>query len=353
MERALFLAERGRGRTSPNPMVGAVVVSGDGIVVGQGAHVRAGEAHAEVLALAAAGAEAQGSTLYCTLEPCCHVGRTGPCVERIVAAGVSKVVAAMPDPNPLVSGGGFAYLREHGVAVEAGEGLAAALRLNAAFVTWITRRRPHVTAKTAVSADGFVGRPGERVALTGAVANRYFHRERAEVDAMAVGANTVVADDPQLTARLAYRERPLTRVIIDWRLRVPASAAVFSTVSRGPVIMVVSRRAAESRPEHLRVLRDKGAELELLETRDLGEVLRRLAARDVLSLLVEGGPALQTAFLDAGLVDRIQWIRTPIRLTSGIEAFPFSPGGDVRCAASREVVLGADILTECDVHGTD
>src|SRR5580765_2197832 len=148
MERALFLAERGRGRTSPNPMVGAVVVSPSGVVIGQGAHQRAGEAHAEVIALEAAGSGASGSTLYCTLEPCSHVGRTGPCAERIVACGVTQVVAAMGDPNPRVSGGGFAYLRNHGVAVTTGDGAAPARRLNAPFVTWMTQQRPFVIAKS-------------------------------------------------------------------------------------------------------------------------------------------------------------------------------------------------------------
>ena len=353
MERALFLAERGRGRTTPNPMVGAVVVDDAGVVVGQGAHVRAGEAHAEVIALEAAGAEAAGATLYCTLEPCCHTGRTGPCAERVAAAGIVRVVAAMSDPNPRVAGGGFAYLRDRGIAVDIGDGAAGARQLNAPFLTWITRQRPHVTIKAAVSADGFVGRRGERIRLTGAIADRYFHRQRAEVDAMAVGADTVLADDPLLTARLAYRERPLVRVLVDWRLRIPASSRVFSTLSAGPVIMVVSRRAAESRPEHLHALRAVGADFEVLDDRDLGALLNRLARRDILSLLVEGGPALQTAFLDAGLVDRIQWVRTPHRLGTGVAAVRFQPGRDPRCARAREVRLGDDLLTECDVHGTD
>lgn len=353
MERALFLAERGRGRTSPNPMVGAVVVAAGGVVVGQGAHARAGEAHAEVIALGAAGERGAGATVYCTLEPCCHTGRTGPCAERIVAAGVARVVAAMTDPNPRVAGGGFAYLRDHGIAVEIGDGASAARRMNAPFLTWMTLQRPHVTIKTAVSADGFVGRKGGRVRLTGAVADRYLHRQRAEVDAMAVGAETVLVDDPLLTARLVYRERPLTRVIVDWRIRIPASARVFSTLPAGPVIMVVSRRAAESHPEQVQALRAAGADVEIFDDRDLGALLGRLARREVLSLLVEGGPALQTAFLEAGLVDRIQWVSTPHRLGSGVEAIRFRPGRDTRCVSSHDVKLGEDLLTECDVHGTD
>ncbi len=259
----------------------------------------------------------------------------------------------MTDPNPRVSGAGFDHLRAHGVAVSTGDAEREARQLNAPFITWVTRRRPFVIVKTAVSADGFVGRRDARVHLTGPVADRFFHRQRAEIDAIAVGANTVLTDDPQLTARLVARERPLVRVVVDWRMRVPASARVFSTRSSGPVIMVVSRRSAEDRPEHVRALHAVGAEFEVLDARDLAEVLRRLADRDVLSLLVEGGPALQAALFDAGLVDRVQWIRTPLALGSGIPAVPFPRDGWPPAAATRETPLGEDLLVESDVHGTD
>jgi diaminohydroxyphosphoribosylaminopyrimidine deaminase / 5-amino-6-(5-phosphoribosylamino)uracil reductase len=353
MERALFLAARGRSGASPNPMVGAVVVSPGGVVVGQGYHARAGEAHAEVVALDAARQRAAGATLYCTLEPCCHVGRTGPCVERIVAAGVSRVVAPMADPNPRVSGAGFAYLRAHGLVVAEGEGAREARRLNAPFVTWMTRHRPFVTVKTVVSADGFVGRTTGRVPLTGAAADRFFHRQRAEVDAIAVGANTVLVDDPLLTPRLVYRSRPLVRVIFDWRMRVSASARVFSTLPEGPVIMVVSAREAHSRPDVAMRLRDAGAELERLDTRDLGVALEQLAARDIVSLLVEAGPSLHAAFAEADLIDRLQRVRTPVRLGAGVPALPMAHDARLPAAAVRETVLGEDVLVETDVHGTD
>lgn len=348
MERALFLAERGRGRTSPNPMVGAVVVSPSGVVVGQGAHLRAGEAHAEVVALEAAGTRAEGATLYCTLEPCCHVGRTGPCVERIVTAGVSRVVVSMMDPNPRVAGGGFAYLRGHGITVDIGDGEADARALNAPFITWITRQRPFVVVKSVQSADGFIGRADARVPLTGAAADRHFHRQRAEIDAIAVGSRTVLVDDPQLTARLVYRDRPLIRVLFDWRMQIPASARVFSTRSAGPVIMIVGRSFAEQRPlEDARTA--SGTEVEVVPDHDVGAVLRRLADRGVLSLLVEGGAGLQNAFIRAGLADRIQHVVTPIRLGSGIAA-PELPDPPARL---RAMMLGEDALTEWDVHGTD
>jgi diaminohydroxyphosphoribosylaminopyrimidine deaminase/5-amino-6-(5-phosphoribosylamino)uracil reductase len=326
MERALFLAERGRGRTSPNPMVGAVVVSPSGVVIGQGAHQRAGEAHAEVIALESAGSGASGSTLYCTLEPCSHVGRTGPCAERIVACGVTRVVAAMRDPNPRVSGGGFAYLQNHGVEVTTGDGEAPARRLNAPFVTWMTHQRPFVIVKSVQSADGLIGQLDARVALSGATADRYFHSQRAEVDAIAVGSRTVLVDDPQLTARLVYRERPLVRVLFDWRLQIPPSARVFSTRPSGPVIMIVGRTEAERRPHEVDVRRAWGCDIEIVADHDIDSALGRLADRGVLSLLVEGGATLQTAFTKAGLVDRVQRLRTPGVLGSGVAA-PALPGG--------------------------
>ena len=202
MRQALRLAARGRGRTSPNPMVGAIVVDGRGAVVGSGYHERAGGDHAEVRALAEAGEAARGATLYCTLEPCCHHGRTGPCVERIVEAALARVVVAMPDPNPVVNGRGIAHLRGKGIAVDVGLRKREAARLNEAFVTWVSRRRPFVTMKVATSLDGCIAaRPGARTALTSPAAGRAVHALRGEVDAIGVGSTTVLVDDPLLTAR--------------------------------------------------------------------------------------------------------------------------------------------------------
>src|SRR5437660_9091505 len=247
MERALFLAARGRGRTSPNPMVGAVVVTADGIVVGQGYHERAGEAHAEVRALDAAGSLARGATLYCTLEPCVHTGRTGPCTERIVSAGIARVVAAIGDPNPVVNGRGFAFLRGRGVDVEVGLGAAAASRLNQPFFTLMRQGRPFVIAKAAVSADGQVAATaGRPIRLTSPESDRHAHQTRAEMDAIGVGSGTILADDPRLTARGAYRDRPLARVIFDRHLRTPPTARVLSTRDAGPVIIVTTAQSARA-----------------------------------------------------------------------------------------------------------
>ena len=352
MDRALFVAERGRGRTSPNPIVGAVVVSTDGTVIAQGAHLVAGGPHAEVVALDLAGERARGATLYCTLEPCSHTGRTGPCVDRIMAAGISRVIVAVEDPNPLVSGRGLEKLRSAGLDVVTGIGREAALHQHAPFFRWVTSRRPFVIAKTATSADGFVGRPGERVLLTEAEANRHFHRQRAEVDAIAVGSGTVLTDDPELTPRGAYRYRPLTRVVFDWSGRVPETARLFSTLPAGPVIIVVLAMTAEARRAEFDGLRSRGIEILPVPERSLKAVLEALAVRGIVSLLVEGGPALQSAFAADGLVDRWQWVRTTALLGHGIRVAP-----EVLAAAAiarpQERPLGRDTLLEWDVHRID
>jgi diaminohydroxyphosphoribosylaminopyrimidine deaminase/5-amino-6-(5-phosphoribosylamino)uracil reductase len=350
MERALFWAERGRGRTTPNPIVGAVVVTPDGIVVGQGAHLVAGGPHAEIVALDEAGARAAGATLYCTLEPCCHVGRTGPCVERIVAARIARVVASVQDPNPRVAGRGFDYLSQRGIAVERGVGAEEASRQNAPFLTWIRHQRPFVIVKAAVSADGFVGSRDHRVKLTGDIADRWFQRQRAEVDAIAVGGGTVVVDDPLLTARDVFRPRPLTRVIFDWEARINTDARVFSTVGEGPVIMVVLDEALRRREAYVEALAGRGVTVEQFSGRDLAELMGRLAAQGVLSLLVEGGPSLQSAFADAGLVDRVQRVDTPQRLGGSVEAPPVVM---VASPPDRQITLGVDVLNEFDVHRID
>lgn len=353
MDRALFWAERGRGLTSPNPPVGAVLISASGVVIGQGAHLIAGGPHAEIVALDKAGSDARGATLYCTLEPCAHTGRTGPCVERIVAAGVRRVVAAVTDPNPRVSGQGFAYLEAHDVAVTTGVAQAEAGRQLAPFFTWVARRRPFVTVKAAASLDGFVGRSDARVKLTGATADRYFHRQRAEVDAIAIGSGTLLIDDPMLTARGAFRARPLTRVIVDWRGRAAASAQVFSTLQAGPVIMVVTAETLAGRPEHFAALERRGVVVQPFESRDLRLVLEWLAARDVVSLLVEGGPTLHAALADAELVDRAQWIVTPRTLGRGVPLASNFTQTVAPTGPPRVVQLGEDLLIEFDVHRID
>jgi len=353
-ERALFLAARGRGTTSPNPMVGAVVVSPEGVVVGSGYHEVAGGPHAEVVALQAAGERSRGATLYCTLEPCCHVGRTGPCTQRILAAGIRRVVASLRDPNPQVAGGGFAALRASGVEVTEGCLTREAARLNAAFLMWIRTGRPRVTAKVALTLDNRVAGPGgARLAITSAAANRLIHLDRAAVDAIAVGSGTLLADDPLLTARGAWRRRPLARVIFDRALRTPPSARLFSTLAAGPVIIMSTADEIAAAADRVERLERAGAEVEAMPGGQLGAALERLGQRGITSLLLEGGPRLHAAFWQAGLVDAWQLYLSPV--TAGSGGVPWLGTGKCPIGPTPHGVraCGPDVRVEIDVHRID
>ncbi len=328
MRRALEQARRGLGRTTPNPIVGACIVTDEGVVVGDGAHERAGEPHAEIHALNEAGERANGATLYCTLEPCSHTGRTGPCTERIVAAGIRRVVAAMEDPFPLVSGRGFAALRAHGIVVDEGLEREAALRLNQPFLTSVREGRPFVIVKAATSIDGRIAAsPGARTALTSSEANRRVQYLRAQVDAIAIGSETLLVDDPLLTVRDVYRERPLTRVIFDRRRRTPPTARIFGTLADGPVLVVGSTDG------------------------DLKSVLRQLARDGIQSLLIEGGAAIHAAAWDEGVVDYVQLYVTPVALgPKGVPLFGGRPWSLSSLIEPRVELLGPDTLIEGYVH---
>lgn len=355
MRRALQHARRGVGRTTPNPVVGACVVSSEGVVIGQGAHERAGEPHAEVHALIEAGEAARGATLYCTLEPCAHTGRTPPCTDRIIAAGITRVVAAMEDPHPLVQGRGFAALRAHGIQVEVGVERAAALRLNQPFVTAVREGRPFVILKAATSLDGRIAAArGARTALTSEEARRHAHGMRAWVDAVAIGSDTLLVDDPLLTVRGIYRERPLTRVVFDRRLRTPVSARVLSTLSAGPVIILTSPHALETKRREAAALEHAGATLLSAPDTDIAAALRVLPRHDVYSLVIEGGAAVHAAAWDAGVVDYVQVYIAPVWL--GAEGVPVWGGREVAASAlveRRVDLLGPDVLIEGYVHRPD
>lgn len=352
MRRALFHARRSEGVTTPNPMVGAVVVTADGVVAGYGRHPRAGEPHAEVFALQEAGERARGATMYVNLEPCCHRGRTGPCTRRIIAAGIRRVVGSMVDPNPLVRGKGFDELRAHGIDVEVGLLRDEAARLNRPFITVQTEGRPMVIAKIATSKDSKIASgPGRRTALTSGLANRRTQQLRASVDAIGVGSDTVIADDPLLTVRDLYRLRPFTRVVFDRRLRVSPQARLFSTLEAGPVIIMTTAAAASRQPDKIAALQRAGATVVEAPGR-LPDDLRALVQFDVSALLLEGGATLHAAAWRARVIDRVHVITAPITLgDAGVKSFggmelPMSDLVPIRIDQ-----LGPDQWMEADVHG--
>jgi diaminohydroxyphosphoribosylaminopyrimidine deaminase / 5-amino-6-(5-phosphoribosylamino)uracil reductase len=380
MRRALEHARRGLGRTTPNPVVGACVVSDEGVVVGDGAHERAGGPHAEVNALDEAGEAARGATLYCTLEPCAHIGRTGPCTGRIVASGIRRVVAAMEDPFPLVAGRGFAALRAQGIEVVIGVERDAAARLNAPYLTALREGRPFVILKAAVSQDGFIAvAPGQRTPLTGEAALRHAHQMRAQVDAVAVGSGTVLADDPRLTAREVFRERPLARIVFDRRLRTPPSAKLFSTLAAGPVIILASDPAQAARSDERTgaldtvSVRDRAGALErvgalaragalervgatVLRLGDGGirAALEALPAHGIHSVVIEGGAMIHGAAWDAGVVDFVQVYTAPMSIgPTGVRFLEGRPWSSPSLVDRTTTTLGPDVLTEGYVHRPD
>jgi diaminohydroxyphosphoribosylaminopyrimidine deaminase/5-amino-6-(5-phosphoribosylamino)uracil reductase len=352
MRRALHHARRGLGRTTPNPVVGACIVTDDGVVVADGTHERAGEAHAEVHAIDKAGERARGATMYCTLEPCAHVGRTGPCTERIIAAGIKRVVAAMEDPNPLVSGRGFATLRQHGIEVSVGLECEAAARLNRPFIVSVREERPYVILKSATSLDGRIAAaPGHRTPITSAPALRHAQYVRAEVDAVAVGSETVLVDDPVLTAREVYRERPLARVVLDRRLRTPPTARLLSTLDAGPVLIMTVGDGDAAHRERRAALERAGATVVTFGAPDLGSALRQLLAADIRSLVIEGGAAMHAAAWDAGVVDSVHMYVGPMVL--GPAGIPFLEGASFSLTGLDNLTvtpLGPDVLFEGYVH---
>ena len=321
MRRALELAKRGRGRTSPNPMVGALLVK-EGRIVGEGFHERAGEPHAEVNALSATGPEASGATLYVTLEPCAHHGRTPPCVEAVLDAGVARVVVGMRDVNPAVAGRGVGRLAEAGVQVEEGVLEEECRRLNEAYVTWMVERRPFVLLKAAASLDGKIATyRGESRWLSSEASRRRVHALRNEVDAVMVGAETVVRDDPELTVRLIEGDvRHPLRVVVDSALRTPLTRRVLAERPEAQTLVVTTNKA----PLELReAVEGLGSEVLVLPERngrvDLAALMEKLAEREIVSLLLEGGGELNAAMLEAGLVDKVLVVVTP-RLIGGREA---------------------------------
>lgn len=335
LRRALALAARGRGSTTPNPRVGAVVVKG-GRVVGEGWHRRAGEPHAERLALEAAGPAARGATLYLNLEPCCHHGRTPPCTGAVIAAGAARVVACHRDPDPRVGGQGFARLEAAGIEVESGALVEEAVLLNWRFLVAAVHGRPAVTLKWAMSLDGKIATAGgDSRWISSPAARAWSLGLRQEHDAILVGSGTALADDPLLTRRPPRRSRrpqpasPLVRVIVDRRLRLPPTARLLGEA--GPVLVYApeaSPGAPEAGPwrQRIEALRKCGATVVELPNAEPSEILDDLHRRGVRSVLVEGGGEIAAAFLTAGLYDRVRAVAAPL-LIGGREA-PGPLGGD-------------------------
>ena len=324
MRRALDLAARGWGRTAPNPLVGAVVVSPGGDVVGEGYHAWFGGPHAERVALEQAGSSARGGTLYVTLEPCAHFGKTPPCAPAVIDAGIARAVVAVRDPNPAAAGG-VDHLRAAGVVVDTGLEADAARELNAAFLHATASDRPWITLKLAVSLDGAIADAGRhRGWLTGPSARAEVHRMRAAQDAIAVGLGTVRADDPDLTVRDAPQPRvaPI-RVVFDSAFQTPPTSRLVTTARDVPT-MIVGRDATAAGYD---LLRDAG--VDVLVAPDLPRALRMLRARDIRSLMVEGGARLAGSFLRAAAIDRLVIFQAPVVLGAGaLPAFAFAPPAD-------------------------
>ena len=348
MTMALELAGLGAGYTSPNPMVGAVVVK-DGRVVGKGYHRTAGSAHAEVNAIDDAGDEARGATLYVSLEPCNHTGRTPPCTEKIISAGIRRVVSAMADPNPNVAGGGHAYLRSRGIDVSCGLLEKQALRLNESFVKHVQTGLPFVILKCAATLDGRIAtRSGDAKWITGSASRQFVHRLRHEVDAIMVGVGTVKTDDPSLTTRLETKTgRNPRRIILDTRLNVPETAKVLQPAHDSDSIIVAG---PEAPIEKKVLLEQKGAavlQLPLKDGRiDLGLLIKRLGEMNITSLLVEGGAAVLASALSAGIADKIYFFYAP-KILGGDDGVPICRG------AGAALISEAVTVTDIEVHRFD
>jgi diaminohydroxyphosphoribosylaminopyrimidine deaminase/5-amino-6-(5-phosphoribosylamino)uracil reductase len=343
MVRALALAERGRGHVEPNPLVGAVVVR-DGRAVGEGWHQRYGQAHAEVNALATAGEAARGATLYVTLEPCCHFGKTPPCTDAVIRAGIGRVVAAMSDPFPQVAGQGAELLRQAGITVAIGVCEAEARRLNAPYLKLIAKGRPYVHAKWAMTLDGKIAtRSGDSKWISNKASRHWVHELRGRMDAIVVGIGTVLADDPMLTARPPGPRTPV-RVVLDHAGRTPHKSQLVRTARETPTWIVTAGEPALQ-------LRALGCEVH--SVMDVGWLLNEMGNRRMTNILVEGGAGVLGSFLDAREIDEVHVFIAP-RLAGGVEAkTPIAGHGVEKIAEAltlaewRAEMIGGDVY----LHG--
>ena len=337
LRQALDLARQGIGLTSPNPCVGAVIVDANSSIVGSGSHTYDGVKHAEILAIEQSGEKARGATLYINLEPCSHQGRTAPCADAVIAAGISRVVASMQDPNPLVSGQGFAKLRDAGIDVSSGMLEEEAKALNEAFAKYIRHHVPLVTLKAAMTLDGKIAPPPSQSHpteqsvptnwITGELARAHVQELRHQHDAILVGVGTVIADDPLLSDRSGRaRRRPLLRVVLDSQLRLPLESCVVKTAADD--LLVLCSFAEEKKKKQLLKLGVRVEQLPRANSEghpDIAAVLRFLGQTEITSLMIEGGSILNAAALSAGIVDKVFFYYAP-RIIGGTTAVPFAGG---------------------------
>ena len=341
---ALYQASLGAGLVSPNPLVGCIILSPDGQTAGTGTYTYDGVTHAEILALQQAGPAARGGTAYVSLEPHSHHGRTPPCTDALIEAGIKRVVAPIEDPNPLVSGRGFQKLREAGVEVVIGILAEEAARLNEKFICWHKKGRPFVHLKLAMSLDGRISlNSSVSTALSGEAAKIRVQELRHEHDAILVGGNTAFVDNPSLTDRSGKpRRRPLARVILDNRLRLDPDSNLAKTASETPTLVITEPQGGQQ----VQTLRQQGVDVVEMERggRDLEQVLRVLADREIQSVLVEGGSEIAGAFCDAGLVDKVTFILAPLIIGGGNA--PVAIGGEGAADILTALRL-KDISVEC------
>jgi diaminohydroxyphosphoribosylaminopyrimidine deaminase / 5-amino-6-(5-phosphoribosylamino)uracil reductase len=353
MRSALALARRGIGNAWPNPSVGCVVVNG-GRVVGRGITAPGGRPHAEPVALQVAGTSTRGATAYVTLEPCCHWGRTPPCTDALISAGIARVVIATRDPDPRVDGAGIAKLRAAGIVVDEGVLRAEADEVTAGFRLRVRQGRPLVTLKLASTLDGRIAtRTGESQWITGEPARRAAHALRGRHDAVMVGVGTVLADDPELTCRLpGYRPLPVVRIVADSHLRTPLTATLVATAQKAPTWVLIRKGSDRDRRRAfteagVRLIEVPGAETGL----DISPALRAMATAGLTSILVEGGAQLAASLLRADLVDRIAWFHAPAVMGGdawpAVQAFGVEHLGTMpRFARMGQTSLGDDVLSE-------
>lgn len=352
MRIAIRLAKNGIGKTSPNPAVGAVIVKNSKIV-GKGYHKKAGLPHAEINALKQAGKKAKGAEMYVTLEPCSHFGRTPPCADAVIKAGAKKIFIGMKDPNPIVAGKGIQRLEKAGIAVETGILEEECRKINETYVKYITAKTPFVTLKLAATLDGKIAAfTGDSKWISSDASRTYAHRMRAQADAVMVGIETILKDDPELTVRLAKGKNP-ARIILDSKLRMPLKAKVFDAEKGNVIIATIKNRGQKE--QKIKMLNAKGAEVLLLPSRgskvDLRALMQELGKREITSLLVEGGSTLAASCIKKGIVDKAVFFYAPKLL--GKEGLPMI--GELGIKKVKDAIhlsklqcrkIGSDILAE-------